>query len=598
MKKSPYEKGLYFVDPEPGSTLQSIGTTEWNVGERYELVKVLGYGSFSCVCLAKDMYDGGSFVALKRIGNVLQSHEQTKRVLREISILRRINHPHVIQLKDVFLRPSSTGQCRLIDNKLVHCSMDLYISTEFAEGGDVFHLKGNLREEEVVDMMWQMLSGLQYLHSMGIWHRDVKSQNAFVFRDPYSGKKVIKWGDFGSSIYYQDVRRSSRVMMDRDDSFHYSSGASGASDMLERVVDEKRGGFKAPLTRVVATPCYRAPEVVMSRGRYTDAIDMWGLGCIFGEMLARIAYVGSASNFNLQVAPMFALRELPKTPSPGETFGTTTCSMTRKELQALFDVIGTPVWKDAEALEMEEWRAYLAKLPGKAPTLQRRFRSAGEVAVHLLSRLLEFDPSRRATCEEAMMHEYFDSFDSQQYEDDVCFDSLGSMKIVVEEEDGGNLAQALSVLERELEDIMLMNGPDDGDCFSEKSRRLMTLLESECHAVQQGQIAYKIKMRDPSAMSGLSFRDISKRSGGFEEDRHGLSRKMSDSEYARDRMSNVADTWQGRELDPTKFLGAHRHGEWSASSSSGIRQPAGSSWGVSLPEDPRMREAIKKQQER
>ena len=595
MRKSPYEKGLYFVDPEPGSTQQSIGSTEWKVGDRYELLKVLGYGSYSCVCLAKDVYDGGRLVALKRIGNVLQSHEQTKRVLREIAVLRRVNHPNVIQLKDVFLQPSSTGQCRLIDKKLVHCSVDLYIATEFAEGGDLYKIKGQLGEDEVVDIMWQMLLGLKYLHSMRIWHRDVKSQNAFVFYDDETGKKVIKLGDFGSSIYYSSQRTST------------TNGYSSSQVSLDKSVEmsddgmmadpSPGGGFKAPLTRVIATPCYRAPEVVMSRGRYTDAIDIWGLGCIFGEMLSRIAYVGSAATPRLQVAPMFAVRELPKTPGPGETFGTTSCAVTKKELQALFDVIGTPVWHDAERVEMEEWRMYLAKLPGKAPTFQRRFKFAGEVAVHLLSRMLEFDPQRRATCDEAMLHEYFTSRGfgsavleecSQLPEVNSLYSSMHLEDYVSTEDDPG---RALALLERELEEIMDMNGADCEDFFSPKTQRLLSMLEAECDAVRSGKIASKNRSEKSEKVT-KSLRGRYK--GGFMEDQH-FNLKLSESEYARERMSNVADTWQGRELDPTKFLGAHRHGEWSATPGS---RGAVQGWGVSLPEDPELREAITKQQGR
>ena len=55
------------------------------------------------------------------------------------------------------------------------------------------------------------------------------------------------------------------------------------------------------MTRLVSTPCYRAPEVVMSRGGYDSAIDMWGVGCIMGELLQRVAYLGTASTPNLQV---------------------------------------------------------------------------------------------------------------------------------------------------------------------------------------------------------------------------------------------------------------------------------------------------------
>ena len=47
----------------------------------------------------------------------------------------------------------------------------------------------------------------------------------------------------------------------------------------------------------------RAPEVVMSRGGYTEAIDMWGMGCVFGELLQRVAWIGKATTPQLQVCP-------------------------------------------------------------------------------------------------------------------------------------------------------------------------------------------------------------------------------------------------------------------------------------------------------
>lgn len=57
----------------------------------------------------------------------------------------------------------------------------------------------------------------------------------------------------------------------------------------------------SPLTHLVCTPCYRAPEVVMSRGGYTSALDMWSLGCIFAELLQRTVYPGSATTPQLRV---------------------------------------------------------------------------------------------------------------------------------------------------------------------------------------------------------------------------------------------------------------------------------------------------------
>ena len=61
-------------------------------------------------------------------------------------------------------------------------------------------------------------------------------------------------------------------------------------------------------------------QVVLSRGGYTSAIDLWSLGCIFGELLQRVAGLGAASTPQLQVAPMFAIQGKPKTPSEGYVF--------------------------------------------------------------------------------------------------------------------------------------------------------------------------------------------------------------------------------------------------------------------------------------
>lgn len=114
-----FAQPLYFCNQNKntGTTLQSIGTTEWNVDDRYILNKVIGYGSNSCVCLATNTKTGEK-VALKRIGDVLHSPDTAKRVLREVSILRRVSHPNIIAIKDCFVKPSATGQCRMINGML------------------------------------------------------------------------------------------------------------------------------------------------------------------------------------------------------------------------------------------------------------------------------------------------------------------------------------------------------------------------------------------------------------------------------------------------------------------------------------------------
>jgi mitogen-activated protein kinase 1/3 len=627
IRRSPYQAGLYFVSPQPGTTLQSIGMTEWQVGSRYKLLRVLGYGSFSCVCLALDTATGEE-VALKRIGDVLHSPDQAKRVLRELSILRRTCHPNLVGLRDCFIQPSSTGQCRMMNGKLVNCSIDLYIATEFASGGDLFHLRGQLNGNEIASLLWQLLQAVQYLHSLGVWHRDVKSQNAFLTVE--NGRKVVKLGDFGSarsaisplnhlihsSLGHRDRARhlAPHPVLLPTDSF---------SDLLsDRDIDgdTSRQGDPwqdPPMTRVVATPSYRAPEVIMSRGRYTDAMDMWGVGCIFGESLQRLAYVGSATTPNLAVAPLFAIRGMPKTPQDGETFGNPESLVTRRELEGLFDVIGTPSWGDAASVEMYVWRKYLERLPGKAPTLYRRFyASAGEVAVHLLTRLLDFDPHRRATCEEALRHEYFvtTEFSAMSLQSSTaavkpCPDETAQERFNETELPG----EALACLEEKLEEVVV-----DGVTLEPGSHaysRLRTLLEVECQAAAE-ECAVRAAARIQAVATAAVFVEHKQQqqqqetiTGGLSPAQH-AQHGIVPEDYGVERLSNVADTWQqGRELDPRKFLGPKRHGEWSAQGGAETsRLSPGPRWGVStLPpglaeghelDHRQVADIIRKQQER
>lgn len=362
----------------------------------------------------------------------------------------------------------------------------------------------------------------------------------------------------------------------------------------------------------MCTPCYRAPEVVLSRGGYTDAVDMWGLGCIFGELLSRISYVGSTHNTKLRIAPLFAVRDFPSvTPLPGEAF-----TNTKKELDALFKVIGTPSWRDIEAVPMGEWRAYLRTLPGRAPMMMRRFKQAGEVAIHLLTRLLEFDPSRRLTCDEAMRHEYFEAHREGLEADAEMMVEVEELSPAVErqlsmkeaEREGGKstpIGVALQLLEEELDRIMHEdNGAEERynrDFFSPTTQRLLAMLTAECEAVAA---EHDNAANNANNMNNANNVNNANNANNANSNANKLSHKnrlnndsktslvedivMDDADYAMARMSNRADTSPGEALDASKFLKANRHGEWSEWSSeragAGRRAAAGGTggWGVSV----------------
>jgi mitogen-activated protein kinase 1/3 len=640
------------------------------VGARYALLRVLGYGSFSCVCLALDRASGER-VALKRIPDVLATPEAAKRCLREIAIMRRAAHPNLVALRDAFVRPSSAGQrMRLVGGRLEASSLDLYLSSEFCGGGDLFHVRGQLSRGEARALLWQLLQALLALHSLGVWHRDVKSQNVFLQQG--AGGRVVKLGDFGSARPAA-APAPPGAGLHHDRSFADMDAAVDGEDLLARPCEEAEAaagggggnGFRAPLTRVVATPCYRAPEVVLSRGDYSSAMDAWGAGCVFGELLARVAPLGGADTPHLKVAPLFAVRggPPPRTPPEGTTFGEPGCETTCCELEALFSVIGTPAWADAAAIGHAGWRRYLTRLPGRAPTLVRRFRgAANEAALHLLSRLLEFDPARRAGCEEALAHEFFAelrgaleagasseltsaaALDGGSVEAEAAALAAAAAAAAATQgvlAAGGQIAgssdasapqerrplhdgehryweealpgPALALLEAELEEVAAA-AVAEGVAGEEGRRKLRRLLELECEAVQAQMGGAAVAARG-GGCAAAPMAPLHRGGGLRPDDAPGLGRSRSAAELdpndpgagarppadlGRERLSNVADVAQGRELDPRKILAPARHGEWTPTGGGGGPAP-GPRWGVTAAPpgaDPRLSAAVAKQQGR
>jgi len=411
-----------------------VFSEQWNVdASRYHLISLLGSGSYGTVVKAFDN-EHKVYVALKRIANALYSKQNAKRTLREIVALNRVSHPNVAELLDVFVKPATTGARKFVGGKFVATSLDVYLSFELAEGGDLYNLRGQLDSEEVRSLMKQLVSACGYLHENRIWHRDLKSANALLgsLRAIGEGGRVIKICDFGSArgAPPRGGWRDEEGGVERNGGWTSEEEEEEDHDGDEMIQDEeerrrrkipssspskrmkKNGAFgSSTLTGVVATPCYRAPEVVMNSGvgAYTAAVDIWSLGCIFAELLRREMHSAGALNKKLQVQPLFqfddefAVFQTPKTYEQIESDD----SRRSMQLDKYFDTIGTPGWFDIESLPAEKWRRYLSKMTGRSGTLHQIFSGVDADALDLLTRMLAFDPRRRPTCEEIAHHAYF-----------------------------------------------------------------------------------------------------------------------------------------------------------------------------------------------
>ena len=112
----------------------------------------------------------------------------TSRVDREIKILKEVKHRNIIQLYDI-----------------IEDDTAIYMIMEYAEGGELFDYivsKGGLKQKEVAFFYYQLMEGIEFLHSKKIAHRDLKPENLLLDREC----KTIKIVDFGLSNIYKDAK--------------------------------------------------------------------------------------------------------------------------------------------------------------------------------------------------------------------------------------------------------------------------------------------------------------------------------------------------------------------------------------------------------
>jgi serine/threonine-protein kinase len=164
----------------------------------YQIIKELGRGAMGVVSLALQS-SSGTLVALKTIiPAVAGTRNQVDRFLREANILRQLDHPNIVAVRDL---GESSGQ--------------LYFAMEFVRGTDAHKLMqrqgGLLPVREAVQLTCQLLDGLAYAHDKGFVHRDIKPGNLLVAS--IGGKAQVKLADFGLARVYQTSQLSGLTMM-------------------------------------------------------------------------------------------------------------------------------------------------------------------------------------------------------------------------------------------------------------------------------------------------------------------------------------------------------------------------------------------------
>merc|ERR1711937_423083 len=169
----------------------------------------------------------GEIVALKKIRLEAEDEGIPSTAIREISLLKELQHPNIVRLYDV------VHTDRRLTLVFEYLDQDLKKYLDICDGG--------LETAILKSFLYQLLCGVAYCHQHRVLHRDLKPQNLLINK-----QGELKLADFGLARAFAIPVRS--------------------------------------YTHEVVTLWYRAPDVLMGSRKYSTPVDIWSVGCIFGEM--------------------------------------------------------------------------------------------------------------------------------------------------------------------------------------------------------------------------------------------------------------------------------------------------------------------------
>uniref|UniRef100_A0A8D3D2N6 cyclin-dependent kinase n=1 Tax=Scophthalmus maximus TaxID=52904 RepID=A0A8D3D2N6_SCOMX len=288
--------------------------------EEFQCLNRIEEGTYGVVYRAKDKKTD-EIVALKRLKMEKEKEGFPITSLREINTILKAQHPNIVTVREI----------------VVGSNMDkIYIVMNYVEH-DLKSLMETMKQPflpgEVKTLMIQLLRGVRHLHDNWILHRDLKTSNLLL-----SHKGILKIGDFGLAREY--------------------------------------GSPLKPYTPIVVTLWYRSPELLLGAKEYSTAVDMWSVGCIFGELLTQ--------------KPLF----------PGKS--------EIDQINKVFKDLGSPsekIWPGYNELPAVKKMTF-TEYPYN--NLRKRFGALlSDQGFDLMNKFLTYCPSKRILSDEGLKHEYF-----------------------------------------------------------------------------------------------------------------------------------------------------------------------------------------------
>lgn len=309
---------------------------------------------------------------LDKEGEQIQYTGISQSAVREMALCSELSHMNVIRLIEIILE----DKC-------------IFMVFEYAEHDllQIIHhhtqpTRHAIPPATVKSIMFQLLNGCQYLHANWVLHRDLKPANIMV-----TSSGEVRIGDLGLARLFNKPLHS------------LFSG-----------------------DKVVVTIWYRAPELLLGSRHYTPAIDMWAVGCIFAELLSlRPIFKGEEAKMDSKKTVPFQRNQMQKIV---EIMGLPTKEkwphlVNMPECSQL-QTLSTSQHAKAGQSSLEKWYYQTINAHNNTSAGSSSF-SLGAEGYKLLNGLLEYDPEKRLTAQQALQHNFFSTGDKVSSN---CFEGM------------------------------------------------------------------------------------------------------------------------------------------------------------------------------
>lgn len=367
---------------------------DWDVGPNYQIIKQLGSGSYGMVCEARHV-PTGQRVAIKQMTKIFDDLVDCKRLLREVCILKYLNHPNVVKMREILLP------------KNLQNFNELYVVMEHAQSDLKKLIKSpvHLQEDHIQLITYNIICGLKYIHSANILHRDLKPANILLNEDC-----EVKICDFGLARSVTEENKDEREMdLDQEIQPQNQTVKKDKPQGKPKLARSKPGlQTKTELTGHVVTRWYRAPELILLEREYTKSIDVWSLGCVIAELCGMLRE--NAPTF-MDRSPLFPGNScFPLSPDHHTKMRRAGFpSSNSDQLNVIFEVIGTPSEEDKQFITDDKALIYLNSFGGREKkSIALIYPHTDKALIDLMENMILFNPRNRISCVEALHHPYFE----------------------------------------------------------------------------------------------------------------------------------------------------------------------------------------------